>query len=77
MPTFKSIDPKYIEYGEINKTFASDLECIIQKYKPNIWIHGHTHSSLDYKLYDTRIICNPKGYNNENTSFKDDFVIEI
>lgn len=80
LPSFKSIHYKYMNYGQIIKTFASDLDYIIKDYKPNIWIHGHTHCSLDYKIENTRVICNPRGhaYNDkyENIDFNDSLVID-
>lgn len=43
-----------------------------------LWIHGHTHSSFDYMVGDTRVICNPKGYGNENIGeFNPDLIVEI
>jgi UDP-2,3-diacylglucosamine pyrophosphatase LpxH len=29
---------------------------------PQLWIHGHTHDTIDRKLHDTRVVCNPAGY---------------
>lgn len=41
-------------------------------------IHGHTHSHFDYtNEHGVRIICNPKGYFGEGTSFNDELVIDI
>lgn len=33
--------------------------------QPRVWIHGHTHDSFDYKLGNTRVVCNPRGYPGE------------
>ena len=27
-----------------------------------LWVHGHTHSSFDYNIHGTRVVCNPRGY---------------
>ena len=27
-----------------------------------VWIHGHTHTSFDYRIQGTRVVCNPRGY---------------
>ena len=32
---------------------------------PNLWIHGHTHDTIDTTLWETRIVCNPAGYRGE------------
>jgi hypothetical protein len=28
---------------------------------PALWIHGHTHLSVDCMVNDTRVVCNAKG----------------
>lgn len=52
----------------INPAFTSDLSDLIETYRPDLWIHGHTHASFDYTVGDTRILCNPRG-NGGNKSF--------
>jgi hypothetical protein len=27
-----------------------------------LWTHGHTHHKFDYMIGETRIVCNPRGY---------------
>lgn len=27
-----------------------------------LWVHGHTHSSFDYRVGNCRVVCNPRGY---------------
>lgn len=44
-----------------NAAYASDLTGIIFKGSPALWVHGHTHHSFDYRVFQTRIICNPLG----------------
>jgi hypothetical protein len=34
-------------------------------HAPNLWIHGHTHDTIDATLWKTRIVCNPAGYRGE------------
>lgn len=77
-PSHKSISKEFVG-SIINPAFTSDLEWFIHKCNPALWIHGHTHSSLDYPVGDTRIICNPFGYfeNEENTFFRKDLIVEI
>ncbi len=62
----------------ISAAYASDLESTILEHSPALWIHGHMHTSLDYKVGDTRIVCNPRGYPDErNQDFDDKFVAEL
>lgn len=29
---------------------------------PVLWVHGHTHTSFDYRVGNCRVVCNPRGY---------------
>lgn len=58
--------------------FCSDLSDMIERHRPALWIHGHMHDSFDYRVGDTRIVCNPNGYGRENEGgFDAGMVIEI
>jgi Icc-related predicted phosphoesterase len=78
LPSFKSINLKYKGYPT-NPSFASNLDDLVGKCK--LYVHGHTHTSLDYVLNGTRVVCNPRGYvkkgRTENEKFQEYFVIEI
>lgn len=76
LPSLKSIAPRFQE-STINGAFASDLDKMILKTKPDIWCHGHTHTSFDYKIGETQILCNPKGYKKENTQFNPTFNFSV
>lgn len=77
-----SIDEKY-KTVDSTPCFASNLDKLFRlENSPNLWIHGHTHTSFDYELYNTRVVCNPRGYQNslkiiENKKFKPDLLIDI
>lgn len=62
-----------------NTFFINDWSHIIDMYHPELWIHGHMHTSFDYTVYDTRVICNPSGYFrlDPNTEYQLDLFIEI
>lgn len=70
-PSYKSIHEQYKEYYEHNGGYASDLSNFIFS-NPNIkvWTHGHVHTPFNYTIGETRILCNPRGYPNENSDFK-------
>jgi Icc-related predicted phosphoesterase len=62
LPSLRSIVPRYRD-SALNCFFACpQAEEIILKKSPRLWIHGHTHDSLDYRLGQTRVFCNPLGY---------------
>ena len=39
-----------------------DMVPMIEKYRPALWIYGHTHECDDQIIGDTRIISNQRGY---------------
>lgn len=63
----------------LNRFFVSDVEEIILERRPGIWIHGHTHDTVDVRVGGTRIVCNPFGYVRveENRAFDENAVIEV
>lgn len=75
-PHRRSIEPRF-EGSPLNAAFASDLEDLIAAAQPALWVHGHTHASLDYRVRATRVVCNPKGYGSENPAFDPSLVIEV
>lgn len=40
---------------------ASDLESLIRRNQPSLWVHGHTHKPADYRIGRTRIVNHPAG----------------
>lgn len=78
LPASTSVAKRYAN-DSLNPAFASRLEDVIERYRPELWVHGHTHVPSDYELFDTRIICNPGGYPGENrrSGFRDDLVVSL
>lgn len=64
-PSFQSQHPSFAG-SPISGGFCADLESQIQRWKPDVWIHGHVHNPMDYRLSKTRVLCNPWGYPDEN-----------
>lgn len=70
-PSFKSVNPKYHNDTQMNYGYYSDLdEFILDRPQIKLWTHGHMHDCFDYEIGSTRIVCNPRGYNDENKFFK-------
>ncbi len=46
----------------LNACFVSDLEPQIGRWQPALWLHGHVHDSFDYRIGNTRVVANPRGY---------------
>jgi Icc-related predicted phosphoesterase len=60
--------------GALSPAFASDLENLILRYQPELWVHGHTHWSVDYHIGTTRVYSNQKGYPGERAGFRSDLI---
>jgi predicted phosphodiesterase len=75
-PATGSIAPQY-NANMLNPAFISNMDELVAQSGARCWIHGHTHSRFDYMLGDTRVLCNPRGYPNENTRFDPGFVAEV
>lgn len=60
-PSLLSV-PRHHQNGLLTAAYASDLESLITEFSPDLWVHGHIHSSLDYQLGRTRVVCNARGY---------------
>lgn len=69
--------PERFARDTLTAAFASDLSAVIEQAKPDLWVHGHTHDSFDYWVGRTRVICNPRGYADENKEFVPDLVVEV
>ncbi|WP_296746983.1 metallophosphoesterase [Mesorhizobium sp.] len=76
LPHANSIPARFM--GDLlNGAYASDLSQLIEQWQPALWIHGHTHDSADYSVGATRILCNPRGYDGENSEFNPALVVKV
>jgi len=79
-PTPQSISPRFRD-SPINASFVSDLTEKILRWRPALWLHGHTHDSFDYRVGATRVVCNARGYakdgRSENARFDPQLVLEV
>ncbi|MGB3541053.1 MAG: metallophosphoesterase [Mesorhizobium sp.] len=76
LPHAKSI-PARFKGDLLNAAYASDLSEVIEEGRPALWVHGHTHDSSDYMVGAARIVCNPRGYDDENEKFDPALVVHI
>lgn len=78
MPSYHCVHADY-EGSPLNPAFTSDLDWLIEREKPRIWVHGHTHSSLDIIIGETSVICNPFGYRSGglNQKFEPELMVEV
>jgi predicted phosphodiesterase len=68
--------------SDLSAAFASNLDSLVKR--ADLWIHGHTHSSADYRMGQCRVISNPLGYPRgadlnlpENDAFDPNWVVEV
>lgn len=80
-PMRESLAPRYAE-DLVSAGFVNHLPTLVRA-PASLWIHGHTHTSFDYVVGGTRVVCNPRGYFSrrtqqwENPDFAWDKVVEI
>jgi len=76
-PQRGSLHPKW-EHSPIAPCFVSNLPGLVER--ADLWIHGHTHDSFDYRVERCRVVCNPRGYAHsadENPGFDPGLVVEV
>ena len=80
-PSSRSVPRRYAS-NPITPAFASRCDDLLD-LGADLWVHGHTHDSFDYKAGATRVVCNPRGYEDgwtrriENPRFNADFLIPV
>lgn len=64
----------------VSSAFVSEREELVAQ--ADVWIHGHTHDSFDYRVGRCRVVCNPRGYpqrngDPENPRFDPNLIVEV
>lgn len=81
-PSFQSCHEMYKDDSIMNGAFHNELsDYVVDQPKIKLWVHGHTHNYCDYMIGDTRVVCNPRGYESyrgkENTGWNPNLVLEV
>ena len=79
-PSFLSCHENYKNDDLMNGCYHSDLSnFIMDRPQIKLWTHGHTHHCFDYVIGETRIVCNPRGYEGyePDSGWNPNIVIEI
>lgn len=82
-PSFQSCHEQYRHDIVMNGAYHSDLsEFILDRPQIKLWTHGHTHHPFDYLIGETRVVCNPRGYEqingwSEDTGWDPNKVVEV
>ena len=64
-PTLEALDRALYEGQLTNPYFINDCEWLVRQVGAKLWVSGHTHSPFDYRVGDTRVIGNPRGFREE------------
>lgn len=76
-PSPRSEAPGYAN-GPLSPSFVSDLTSLVEQSGIPLWIHGHTHYNVDYRLGSTRVLSNQRGYPTEACArFNPGMVVEL
>jgi len=76
-PTLLSLEENPHAGTILDAAFANDWEHLMGGDRVALWIHGHTHTSVDFELNGTRIISNQRGYPREESGFQPFLVIDL
>lgn len=63
-PAPQSVAPRF-QGDSLSPAFASDLTALMARHAPPLWIHGHTHHNVDYRVGETRVVSHQWGYPGE------------
>jgi len=84
-PSVESVHPDF-RGDKLNDLYVNSFDYWIENNGPMLWIHGHVHNSMDYRIGNTRILCNPRGYarkykdgvtRNENDLFDPTLLLDV
>ena len=79
-PSFQSVNEKFKHDTTMNGGYASEMsEFILDHENIKVWVHGHMHDPVDYKIGETRVLSNPRGYIpwEDGNGFDSNFTFEV
>jgi 3',5'-cyclic AMP phosphodiesterase CpdA len=76
-PTLRSLQDNPHAGTHLDAAFANRWEDLMCSDQVALWVHGHSHTAVDYEVAGTRVVSNPRGYPGEETGFCPDLIIEV
>ncbi|MGK9066607.1 metallophosphoesterase [Stutzerimonas chloritidismutans] len=76
-PTMRSLVDSPHAGSHLDAAYANSWEDLMGINQVMLWVHGHSHTAIDYEIAGTRVVCNPRGYPGEKTGFDPALVLEI
>lgn len=68
--------PPRFKGSALGACFTSNLDELVAQSRVPLWVHGHTHYSVDYMIGDTRVVAHQRGYPGEAGQFEP-LIIEL
>lgn len=77
LPSYELVADRF-KMSAINGAFVNPIDEDLEKeFAPCLWIHGHTHSTIDkhipIKNGTMRVVCNPCGYRHETGELDNEY----
>ncbi len=78
LPCDECVAPRW-RGSPLNAFFMRDMREVILERRPALWLFGHTHDSVQTRVAETDLRCNPFGYAayEENPDFDPNLTLEI
>lgn len=76
-PTLRSLQDSPHAGTHMDAAYANRWEGLMGSKQMALWVHGHSHTAVDYDVAGTRVVCNPRGYPGEETGFRPDLIIDL
>ena len=76
-PSLHSLTENPHAGGHMDAAYANDWHDLMGAERVALWVHGHSHTAVDYEVAGTRVVCNPRGYLTEDTGFKPSLVLTL
>lgn len=76
-PTLRSLEESPHSGTILDAAFANHWEDLMGADRATLWIHGHTHTSVDFEVAGTRVVANQRGYPGEESGFQPSLVIDL
>ncbi|MEH6498996.1 MAG: metallophosphoesterase [Pseudoalteromonas distincta] len=76
-PSLRSLQDNPHAGGHMDAAYANSWEGLMGTDRVALWVHGHSHTAVDYEVAGTRVVCNPRGYPGEETGFNAHLVLTL
>ena len=76
-PSMRSLRDNPHAGTHLDAAYANHWEDLMGGEKIALWVHGHSHTAVDYDVDGTRVVCNPRGYPGEQSGFDPGLVLSL